>query len=416
MWRLSSRKDPRWNASGETGSGDPLTLSQLARQALQALRAALGEEPPDDLTTEVKVTAGAEPAAAPETGIRDHPPEPAIFGFAPDPPAAQAPPPATRATEPGRCPKCGQRVLPRQARCLQCNTRLLEEVVPVAAAETVPVPAPVAAAGGCPGCGRPLGEDAVLCINCGYDLRTGKRRQTRRTAKVVERDDLPRSLAQVSLGLGFYYARAVVFLLTAVLFLGLPLYGMSTRLDPRQPDAVVLVASLAILVLGAVWLVLGIAGAVLCAFVPRDAGARWLILASLVLDLVAIPVGVLLGVWGGVERLLWAQVIGMAILLVGWLLFMHYLRQLAGYLGLSGSVHDAGGIIVWGLAVVVAVPLLLVLLFLMAAVSMIPAPIFLFVAAVLVFGDLVMLLKLVFSLLRLLQDLREAISRGLSGS
>jgi hypothetical protein len=410
---LSSRKDPRWNASGETASGDPLTLSQLAQQALQALRAGLGEEPPDDLTTEVKVTPGAEPAPEAETGIRDQPPEPAIFAIAPDP---SPPAPVVRSAAPGRCPTCGQRVLPRQSRCLQCNTRLHEPVVPAADAEEAPSPIPVAADGGCPGCGRPLAADAVLCIECGYDLRTGKRRQTRHTARVVEREVLPRSLAQVRLGLGFGYARAVVFLLLVVLLLGVFLYARATALAPEHPDTVILLASLAFLVLTAVWLLLGVAGAVLCAFVPRGCGARWLIVTSLVLDLAAIPAGVYLGLRGGVEQMAWAQLVSMGIFLAGWILFMLYLRQLAVYLDQGGPAHDAGGILVWGLVVAVAVPLLVVLLFLLAMLSTIPVPVFWFGVAVLVFGDLFLLLRLVFSLLRLFQDLREVISRGLSSA
>jgi len=32
--------------------------------------------------------------------------------------------------------------------------------------------------GGCPGCGEELAAGAVLCIECGYDLRTGRKRET----------------------------------------------------------------------------------------------------------------------------------------------------------------------------------------------------------------------------------------------
>src|SRR5262249_46370183 len=173
-WRLSSHKDPRWNASGETASGDPLTLSQLAQQALQALRASLGEEPPDDLSTEVKVTAGAGPGPESRTRIPEQPPGPALFPTAPGPPPPA--PPVVRSAAAGRCPTCGQRVLPRQSRCLQCNTRLHEPALPPDAAEAEPPPVPVAADSGCPGCGKPLAEAPVLCIECGYDLRTRKPR------------------------------------------------------------------------------------------------------------------------------------------------------------------------------------------------------------------------------------------------
>jgi hypothetical protein len=45
-----------------------------------------------------------------------------------------------------------------------------EEPVPSA---TGPVPE-----GGCPSCGKPLDAEAVLCIRCGYDLRSGKKIKT----------------------------------------------------------------------------------------------------------------------------------------------------------------------------------------------------------------------------------------------
>src|SRR5262249_10547186 len=148
---------------------------------------------------------------------RDRLPEPGTYALVAEPePQAGA---GDRSPATGRCPKCGQRVLPRQSRCLQCNTRLHEEIVTAPAVATVPVQEPVAAGGVCPGCHRPLADDAVLCIECGYDLRVGKRRQMRRMARVVEREELPRTLELVKLGLGFYHARIVVFLLITLISL-----------------------------------------------------------------------------------------------------------------------------------------------------------------------------------------------------
>ena len=91
---------------------------------------------------------------------------------------------------PVRCPACGQKALPA-ARCLYCNARLNEAVlVEPVADDAIPV-APLAdeaiqatptiplrsTEGKCPSCDKALSAGAVLCIDCGYDLRTGRKRR-----------------------------------------------------------------------------------------------------------------------------------------------------------------------------------------------------------------------------------------------
>jgi len=64
----------------------------------------------------------------------------------------------------GRCPSCG-------------------------AAVTIPAPgaeAPPSDGRTCPKCARPLAPEAVLCVNCGYDLRAGKRLSTRTSSAALE--------------------------------------------------------------------------------------------------------------------------------------------------------------------------------------------------------------------------------------
>src|SRR5262249_50679615 len=39
--------------------------------------------------------------------------------------------------------------------------------------------APPTRPGGCPACGKAMAPDAVLCVECGFDRRTGRRRETR---------------------------------------------------------------------------------------------------------------------------------------------------------------------------------------------------------------------------------------------
>ena len=55
--------------------------------------------------------------------------------------------------------------------CPQCGKVSLISSPEEESAEPSEVPSGRA----CPGCGAALAEDAVLCIACGFDLRTGKR-------------------------------------------------------------------------------------------------------------------------------------------------------------------------------------------------------------------------------------------------
>ena len=48
-WWLRSKKDRRWNRSGQSGACDASAMPPEAEAALAELRRALGEEPPDDL-------------------------------------------------------------------------------------------------------------------------------------------------------------------------------------------------------------------------------------------------------------------------------------------------------------------------------------------------------------------------------
>ena len=92
----------------------------------------------------------------------------------------------------GRCPYCKEVITVPEASLAQDD---LIEIVPADAPKKPPVlpprppkpsvstPAPPAAPPAeatkpCPDCGKPLGEKAVICVNCGLNLKTGKKLQT----------------------------------------------------------------------------------------------------------------------------------------------------------------------------------------------------------------------------------------------
>ena len=72
------------------------------------------------------------------------------------------------------CPACSQHIRcddslgGTQVECPACRAPM---IVPGAGA-VPPPPAPVA---GCPACGKPVAADAVICTECGMNLRTGER-------------------------------------------------------------------------------------------------------------------------------------------------------------------------------------------------------------------------------------------------
>ena len=78
----------------------------------------------------------------------------------------------------GKCPSCGAAV-----------------TIPAPGAEAPPSDGRV-----CPACARPLAPEAVFCVNCGYDVRAGKKLSVRTSVtglqqgKKGHRSDLPEEL------------------------------------------------------------------------------------------------------------------------------------------------------------------------------------------------------------------------------
>jgi hypothetical protein len=83
------------------------------------------------------------------------------------------------------CPACGKRYrwnpqfAGRSAKC-GCGAKLVVPSEP----PVEPAPQPDGIEAKCPSCSAPLAPGAVLCVNCGYNLKTGKKL----SAVVVETD------------------------------------------------------------------------------------------------------------------------------------------------------------------------------------------------------------------------------------
>ena len=320
---------------------------------------------------------------------------------------------------PVRCPACGQMALPLQTRCLNCNARL-NEVVPVetAASDAVhaapPVPPPITYTV-CPGCGKELSVGAVLCIECGYDLRTGRKRDTVHALAEEQpgrcHESLPVGLGKVRLGLGFHYARLVLTLAAILVMMGLTCYEAMAR--PEADDPVQILGGLAAVGVALLAVGLGIVGSTLCLWVGRASGARAFIFVSLLLDVLILPLFVYLQIAA------LSVLIGWVIAFASWVLFMVFLRRLAVYIDRPGEANELMVLITRGVALLVAVPLLLVLLaqfaFLYAHFSKDTARLILMASTLIFVVQFVFLLKLFFSILGNIRTLRAAIASRLPG-
>ncbi len=75
-----------------------------------------------------------------------------------------------------KCPKCSSAIVIPAAAVRQAHDGRVLSPPKGAAAATPPVPAK--RPDGCPGCGRPVSPEQVICVNCGFNLKTGERLKT----------------------------------------------------------------------------------------------------------------------------------------------------------------------------------------------------------------------------------------------
>ena len=71
----------------------------------------------------------------------------------------------------GKTMKAPAAAMGKKAKCPGCGAIVLIG----AGGSAAPVAPAAAPANACPNCASPMPQGAVLCINCGYDTRTGKK-------------------------------------------------------------------------------------------------------------------------------------------------------------------------------------------------------------------------------------------------
>jgi hypothetical protein len=211
-------------------------------------------------------------------------------------------------------------------------------------------------------------------------------------------------MAKVRQGLGYHYARVVVLLLTIFVLCVSYAFGTFAEIIPvlHEISGVGLLLTIILLYLQPL---LGLVGSILCLAVPPQSGARGYIIASVVLDLAAIPIGAVI-TFSDIPT-----IAGAPLGFVAWVLFMLFLRHLANFLHRWVEESESREILFDGFLLLVP-PLLVLLLSWVSLLTNLPR-LYLIIAVALFFAWLVQGIKFLFALVDLIGGLRDAIQSRL---
>jgi len=175
------------------------------------------------------------------------------------------------------------------------------------------------------------------------------KRKRRAASKAVKARRRSEGFNWVRLGLGFHYMRIILFMVGLLfmngLFLIMPYVAAS-----GSTNGTVFVAFLTILVVAFLFFIVpivGIIGSALCFWTPSEARALWLVVTSLVLDLVTTPLyfgaNFVVGMMETPKPIfvLTAQFAPIVTSVTAWVFFMLYLKQLCEYLDERPAAKEA---------------------------------------------------------------------------
>jgi hypothetical protein len=212
------------------------------------------------------------------------------------------------------------------------------------------------------------------------EVREGEERLSPEERLKLRRKERKAQFAAVAFGLQMHFIKFMTLLVAicvAILsfILSLAIFGgLSLRPDQNAAEFAVLgslsipVAMMVLAQIAAVAVapVIGIVGSFFCCFTPRGARTRVIIVASLVFDLVPIIAGIIRllfnEVWndidpGKLDRLNYYLGLGsFACMILGWLFFMVYLRELGAYVGMPGVGNEALNLIAFLVVQVITAP------------------------------------------------------------
>ena len=215
----------------------------------------------------------------------------------------------------------------------------------------------------CPGCRVVMPQGAIVCMQCGYNQKLGRKMET---VHESEEPDVAEgglasaphqaapakgSLSLVALGLNLILLGiAIVCLMPLLIFL-------AVFVAPLRP-------LLVIVPLGMIGgSLLGIVGRVLCLTVPKASGAKELIIVAIIMEFGALGISVA-GMVTTVSQVV--DMVGGLLSLAATVAFLLFLKRLADYLRRSDLAQRAqtlivGGICLLGISIVWAVLLVVML-------------------------------------------------------
>ena len=294
-----------------------------------------------------------------------------------------------------------------------------------------PASPPAAPVRACPVCKAQLTQEAVVCIGCGYDFRIGQRQRTRRGLTVPDAEKWQPTdvwkggekpgLRVVRYALRLHHVRLLLYGLVIVIlvctflkmFIDQILTFDSTKLlKVPEPDA----WAMGGLVVGLFfyWLqaVISICASIMCLWTPRESQVRRAIWTSLLADVVAVVLGLIILSLNPMISLLY----GTIVCVFTWVLFMLFLQKLAYYLDRPSCGDEIPGAIVLGLLLFGGVGALLAVTITMMLTPWMPVwmGLFLFIGHILIgIGWFIGVMALTFSMIRTLELLRLTIRDGL---
>jgi hypothetical protein len=249
-----------------------------------------------------------------------------------------------------------------------------------------------------------LTAEAVLCVECGYDLRLGKSRATvvqklKREGERVPAHELVSGFPYVLLGLTFRSASILLGLLGGVAITGVTMYAAAKHLQPGKPMpvwfSVLILAGLGLWLLGVLF---GLGGSVLCLGVPRQARCRLLLVLTLTLEVATLPLGVI------AELLHWTPLLALAGGICSWIIFIAFLSRLAAYVERPTEAREARTALLYA-SILVAAPVGLATALAWSDPGDVAGP----AVALILFVSSIAYGRVQYGLLGLLQTLRESL-------
>jgi hypothetical protein len=333
-------------------------------------------------------------AAAPPPPVRTGPPENPPPVRTP-PPVAPPPQPVTdiRLAEPGPAPPSPEPPAMQVTEFVEPEPMLITDIAPGPGTPNL----------------VPLGQDEepFEVIEDFEEVRPRPSRARERERKRTKKKARLRrqGLNLVNLGLGFHFARFVVFQFCLLLYVGIVVTAIP---NPSMASVLAIFFNIGFFLVAPL---LGITGSILCLWVPGDSNARVFIIISLALDgvipffwIILIAAALAAGTGGALAVVL----LGFLAFIGAWVMFMIFLKFLAEYLDQVHLGNESVRLIIKGIIILVTTMVVQAILFAMA--FNMPLLLVGLIALALFIGWVVVMVNFITELLNLIGSIRQVIA------